>query len=47
MKIWFEGYELAITTRRDLFSVIIGPRTLAFTVRGRGFILHPGQSCWL
>jgi hypothetical protein len=45
--IWFEGCELAMTTRHDLFTFIVGPRTLSLSVCGRGFLLHPGQSSWL
>lgn len=45
--VWFENYELRMCTPRDVFSFVIGLRTLALTVRGHGFILHPGLSCWM
>lgn len=49
MRLWIEGRELVLATRR--FMVVIGPMTFSLTAtwrgRERGFLLHPGQSCWL
>ena len=45
--VWFENWELCMVTRRGAFSFVIGPRTLSIQTGQRGFILHPGQSCWL
>ena len=47
VKVWFEGCELIIYAH-DRFCFVIGPRTLSITVgrNERGFLLHPGQSCW-
>lgn len=50
---WIERHhttELVLGIER-VGMFVIGPRTLSLTVmwrgRERGFLLHPGQSCWL
>jgi hypothetical protein len=49
MYAWIEGRELVLMAGRVM--LIIGPLTLSASLRWgqreRGFLLHPGQSCWL
>jgi hypothetical protein len=46
MHIYIETGELVIDWARK-FTLVIGLRTLSVSVCERGFLLHPGQSCWL